>query len=134
MWTCPKCERRFKTTNQSHSCVPQDLGRLFLDRPDELVLAFDTLMREVLVWEPNSLGATQNAIVFTNRKAWLIVRPMRKELDVKIYQDEELDHGRIKKIHEYRGVYGHHFRIREEEEVDRELLELLRLGFDYAMR
>lgn len=40
MWTCPNCHRNFKTINQSHTCRDEDAGKLFLDRPDELVLAY----------------------------------------------------------------------------------------------
>ncbi len=83
MWTCPRCERQFKTRNQSHSCVTKSLDELFAKCPDHLLLAFDRLLSAVMEWEPISVGASQNTVVFTNKKAWLIVRPMRKELDVK---------------------------------------------------
>ena len=90
MWQCPRCERLFKTSNQSHSCVQQDMGLLFEGKSDQLVIAFDALMTAVLNWEPNHVGASKNAIVFTNKKAWLIVRPMTKELDVKFYYNETI--------------------------------------------
>jgi len=134
MWTCPKCERVFKTANQSHSCVPQDLGILFLDKPDHLVLAFDGIMSAVLQWEPNAMGASKNAIVFTNKKAWLIVRPMSKELDLKIYYDEIIPSPLVKKTTEYRGKHAHHIRIKEEIEITPQLLALLRKGFEFALR
>ena len=44
MWKCPRCERMFKTKNQSHSCVKQDIGIFFENRPDNLVIAFDSLI------------------------------------------------------------------------------------------
>ena len=59
MWTCPACQRQFKTANQSHSCVSTTIDDLFVDRPDHLVLAFDTLMTLVLHWEPVSFGASE---------------------------------------------------------------------------
>jgi hypothetical protein len=36
----------------------------------------------------DSVGASKNAIIFTNRKVWLIIRPMKEKLDVKFYYDE----------------------------------------------
>ncbi len=134
MWTCPSCERLFKTQNQSHSCVEQDLGILFENRSDNLVIAFDSLMTSVLNWEPNSIGASKNTIVFTNKKAWLIVRPMTKELDVKFYYDESLDGDVFKKITFYGGKYAHHIRIKDELEITSEVLDFLKIGFDFAMR
>ena len=134
MWTCLTCTRQFKTVNQSHSCVSQDLGRLFEGRPDHLVLAFDTLMTAVLDWQPQTVGASKNAIVFTNKKAWLIVKPLRAELDVKFYSDEILDSPLVKKITLWNKKQGHHVRLRDEREVTPALLTLLRRGYDFALR
>ena len=134
MWQCPRCERLFKTTNQSHSCVQQDMGLLFEGKPDQLVIAFDALMTAVLNWEPNHVGSSKNAIVFTNKKAWLIVKPMTKELDVKFYYAEPIEAPEIKKVTEWGGKHAHHIRIRSEEEISMEVLQLLRKGFNFAMR
>ncbi len=134
MWQCPICERLFKTPNQSHSCVEQDLGVFFENKPDNLVIAFDSLMTSVLNWEPNSVGVSKNAIIFTNKKAWLIVRPMTKELDVKFYYDESLDGDIFKKITFWGGKYAHHIRIRDEVEITSEVLDFLKIGFDFALK
>lgn len=134
MWTCPKCERVFKTPNQMHSCVNITIDDLFIDRPDHLVLAFDALLNAVMGWEPNHVGASKNTIVFTNKKAWLIVRPMKKELDIKFYHGEPIDDTIFKKITEYRSVYAHHIRIRDEQQLNEHIVELLRKGYDYAMK
>jgi len=134
MWKCSTCQRLFKTQNQSHSCVQQDLGIFFENKPDHLVIAFDSLMTSVLSWEPNSVGASKNAIIFTNKKAWLIVRPMKKELDVKFYFDESLDGDVFKKITFWGGKYAHHIRIKDEVEITSEVLDFLKIGFDFALK
>ncbi len=134
MWTCPKCECNFKTANQSHSCVNKDIDDFFENKPPELLLAFEKLLIEVVDWEPNTLGPTQHTVVFTNKKAWLIVKPMSKELDVKFYLDEKIDSPRIKKTHEYNGKFAHHIRVKNEEEVDGELFQLIRKGYNYALK
>ncbi|MDP5172372.1 MAG: DUF5655 domain-containing protein [Bacteroidia bacterium] len=133
MWTCPNCQRLFKTTNQSHTCVDTTIDDLFADRPDHLVLAFDAILQHVMMWEPNSVGASRYAVVFANSKAWLIVKPMTKELDVKFYHDSPIDHHRIKKVVDYGGKYAHHLRVSEEHEVNGEFLKLLKMGYDYAL-
>ncbi|MEM1320346.1 MAG: DUF5655 domain-containing protein [Bacteroidota bacterium] len=134
MWTCPRCERRFKTRNQSHMCVTKTLDELFENKPDHLLLAFDRLLTSVIDWEMNTVGASVNTVIFTNKKAWLIVRPMSKELDLKFYYHEPIESDRFKKITHYNKKYAHHIRVREEEEITSEVLELLRMGFDYAMQ
>lgn len=133
MWTCPKCNRQFKIRNQSHTCVKKDIGELFLDKPDELVLAYDTLYQMVIPWLPNSVGATTKAIVFTSKKAWLIVKPMKQELDLKFYYHEPIQSDLIKR----RGMMGrkhaHHIRVNHEDQVNGELLQLLKIGHDFSL-
>lgn len=134
MWTCPKCERNFKTNNQSHTCTNIDMGELFLGKPDALVLAFDTLLQLVAQWEPNSVGAAKNAIVFTSKKAWLIVRPMKLELDIKFYNDEIIVSEKVKKRSIFGENYAHHIRVTNPIQIDKELLDLIRIGHNYSLR
>ncbi len=110
------------------------MDRLFENKPDYLVLAFDTLMTEIMSWEPNTVGTSVNTIIFANKRTWLIIRPMTKELDVKFYASESIDNERFKKIQDYNGKFAHHLRVREEEEIDEEFLALLKIGYDYGMR
>lgn len=133
MWTCPTCERNFKSANQWHSCTQKDIGELFLDKPDELVLAFDTLVQQTASWGPMSIGAAKYSIVFASPKAWLIVKPMRRELDVKFYAEEVIPSERIRKTTAYGNKYAHHIRLRSEEEVDDEVLDLLKSGYRFSL-
>ena len=132
MWKCSKCNRDFKTQNQSHSCVKKDIGEFFIGKPDELVLAFDQIMTQVLTWQPNSFGASINTIVFTNTKAWLIVKAMKTELDLKFYYDEQLESLYIKKVTIFNKKYAHHIRINHESQITDELISLLKKGYEYA--
>ena len=115
-------------------CTTKDIGEVFLDKPDDLVLAFDKIATRVLSWEPSHMGASIHTIVFTNKKAWLIIKPMRKELDVKFYHEEKLDSHLVKKTTEYRNKFAHHIRVSNEHQIDQQFFELLRMGFDYAMQ
>lgn len=133
MWTCPTCNRKFKATNQHHMCTTKDIGELFLDKPDDLVLAFDRIMTSVMVWKPNDLGASIHSVVFTNKKAWLIIKPMRKELDVKFYYHEHIHSGLVKKYVKYPNKVAHHLRVSQEDDITSEFLGLLSMGYTYAM-
>jgi hypothetical protein len=97
MWTCQKCERNFKTRNQSHMCAIVSIDDLFIGKPDNLLIAFDALLVGVIDWHPGNVGATKKAIVFAKEKAWLIVKPMSKLLDIKFYSKEKFDHHLISK-------------------------------------
>lgn len=84
-WTCPNCERELPNPGQRHYCARVSLDSLFANRSPELVLVFDKILAEVADWEDVLVGTTPNCIVFTHRLTFLVVRPMRKELDIKFY-------------------------------------------------
>lgn len=115
-------------------CTTKDVGELFINKSDELVLAFDKIMTLVMSWKPNDMGASIHSVVFTNKKAWLIIKPMKSTLDVKFYYQERIDSQVIKKYTAYPNKLAHHIRIASEDEVTREVVELLRNGYDYAMQ
>ena len=111
MWTCPKCDRNFKSSNQWHMCTDKTIDELFEGKPDRLIVAFDKLLVSVIDWEPCSVGMSTKSIVFSKEKAWLIVRPMSKELDLKFYYSEVIQSPRIKKSSLWGKKYAHHIRI-----------------------
>ena len=84
-WICPKCERELPKPAQRHYCARVSLDSLFLGRPPELVLVFDKLLAEVADWDGVLVGITPNCIVFTRRLTFLVIRPLKKELDLKFY-------------------------------------------------
>ncbi|MGN7988762.1 DUF5655 domain-containing protein [Pedobacter sp. 22226] len=84
-WTCPKCDRELPWKDYRHYCQRVDLDSLFVGRSAELVLAFDKILAEVADWPNVLIGVTPNCIVFTKRVGFLIIRPMKKELDIKFY-------------------------------------------------
>ncbi len=110
------------------------MGELFVGKPDELVLAFNAILEGTTHWEPNTIGASINTIVFTSRKAWLIIRPMTKELDVKFYDHEKLESEALKKVSAFGKKYAHHIRLKSAEEVDAEVFRLLKIGHEYSLQ
>lgn len=84
-WTCPKCDRELPWAEYRHYCARVDLDTLFEGRSPELVFVFDKILAEVADWPKVLIGVTPNCIVFTRRVGFLIIRPMKKELDIKFY-------------------------------------------------
>jgi hypothetical protein len=98
-WTCPKCDRELPHAEHRHYCARVSLDSLFTGRPPDFVLAFDKILAEVADWEGVLVGVTPNCIVFTHKVAFLIIRPMKKVLDIKYYakngRKKEEKHTRI---------------------------------------
>jgi len=115
-------------------CVKKDIGELFIDKPDDLVLTYDAILQATESWSPNTQGASVHSIIFTSQKAWLIIKPMKKELDVKFYYHERIESDLVKKISKMGKKYGHHLRLSNEWEVSQPVIELLRMGFDFSLK
>ena len=84
-WTCPKCERELPWTDYRHYCQRVSLDTLFEGRSEELILVFDKILAEVADWPKVVISTTPNCIVFYRRTGFLIIRPMKKWLDIKFY-------------------------------------------------
>lgn len=137
MWNCPKCNRSFSVTNQSHMCNSITIEDIFASKPDDLLLAFDDVLLTVMDWEPNTVGAATKAIVFTNKRAWLIVRPMSKLLELSFYTDNAIVSPVLHKSGRYmKGStkFRHSIRLSGPGEVTPEVVDLLKLGYEFGMR
>ena len=136
IWTCEKCKREFFRKNQQHYCSEHTIEDLLENKSPDLVLAFDALLLAVAEWEPQVIGAGKAAIIFNNGKAWMVVRPMKTELDVSFFYDSILKSTVIKTArldNMGKNKYVHHIRLRSEDDVTPEVVDLLRKGFDFML-
>lgn len=117
MYTCPKCERELKNPNQWHNCVKVSIDSLFEGKAEELVLVFDKLLSEIIDWENVAVSTTQNCIVFVHHQTFLIIRPMKKQLDLKFYSEIVQEEFPIIKSIFYSGKYENHIRVSNMEEL-----------------
>ncbi len=110
-WTCPKCDRELLKENQWHNCVKVSIDSLFTGKDTDLVLIFDKILIEIADWEDVLISTTQNCIIFVHRQTFLIIRPMKKSLDLKFYSNEIQQGDLITKSIYYSGKYENHVRI-----------------------
>ena len=129
-WTCPKCERELRNPNQWHNCVKVSIDSLFAGKAPELVYLFDLLLGEIIDWEGVAVSTTQNCIVFVHHQTFLIIRPMRNQLDLKFYSDEELQLIIIKKSIPYGGRYENHIRLSAHDELQPDIMSLLKKSYN----
>jgi hypothetical protein len=48
MWICPKCCRRFRNTNQDHSCMVTDLESHFVNKLQNVMVTYSVIKNEVM--------------------------------------------------------------------------------------
>jgi hypothetical protein len=116
-WTCPKCDRELLRENYPHYCIKVSLDTLFEGTDAELILVFDKILAEVADWNGVIISTSKNCIVFVHRQTFLVIRPMKKMLDVKFYSAELLHDGLFSKSVFYSGKYEHHVRLSKTEQL-----------------
>jgi hypothetical protein len=111
MFTCPKCERQLRSLKQWHFCAKVQLGDLFKDKAEELEYIFDQLLAEIVDWEDVIISTTKNCVVFVHRKTFLVVKPMKKQLEIKFYSATENNDVAINKSILWNSKYENHVRL-----------------------
>jgi len=130
--TCSKCNRPLSRANAWHYCQEVDIDSLFLDKPDEVVLCFDTIFRVVSEWEGAAHSATKNCIVFIHNKTFLVIKPMKKWLEVKFMSDTPIDEERLHKQYQRGKRFEGVFRFEFEEQIDSKYFQLFRKSFEIS--
>ncbi len=128
-WTCPVCERELVKENQWHNCVKVSVDNLFTGAEAELILVFDKILAEVAEWPSVLVSTTQNCIVFVHRQTFLIIRPMKKVLDLKFYSGDLMHGGLITKSDHYSGKYENHVRISKAEQLTTTLFTYIQASY-----
>jgi hypothetical protein len=129
-WTCPKCDRELPKPEQRHYCARVSLDSLFDGRPAELILVFDKILAEVADWDEVLVGVTPNCIVFNRRWAFLIIRPMKKELDIKFYSKTAHPEKPVIKSVAVGAKFENHIRISLLDDLRPALFVYLRESYD----
>jgi len=129
MWTCPKCERELKNPNQWHYCIKVSMDSLFENKPEDLILVFDKLLSEIIDWENVAVSATKNCIVFVHNQTFLIVKPMKTQLDLKFYSETEQNEFPIIKSMAYSGKFENHIRVSKTEELTSEVYKFIKKSY-----
>jgi hypothetical protein len=84
----------------------------------------------VIDWEAVSVSATKNCIVFVRKQTFLVVRPMKKELDIKFYLPTYSDEFPVYKSTAYSAKYETHIRLSAPEDIDSTVLKLIKISYD----
>lgn len=129
MQTCPKCERELRNPNQWHNCVKVNIGDLFKNKAEEIEFIFDRLLAEIVEWENIGVSATKNCVVFVHHKTFLIVRPMKKQLDIKFYSEKEQTESPILKSLLWNSKYENHILISRLDELTTEIYNFIKQSY-----
>ena len=127
---CVKCGRPLTKEKSWHYCKQVSIDSLFGGKPKELVVVFNKLFAEVRSWQGVSASATKTCIVFIAAKTFLVVKVMKSELDLKFVLPEASDDFPIYKKVAYGKKLEHFIRLKDEEDLDGDVFNLIKKSFD----
>lgn len=130
LFTCENCDRPLTKKNSWHYCKKTDISSLFDGKSPELKLLFDKLMTEVSSWEGVQASASKTCIVFITTKTFLVVKVMKRELDLKFVLPEEMDAFPVYKIAKYGNKTEHYIRLGSEEDLDADVFSMIHQSYE----
>lgn len=129
-YTCPKCLRPLTKPNSWHYCQRISIESLFTGKPPELAEVFNALQKEVGSWKGVSASATKSCIVFIAAKTFLVVKVMKKELDLKFVLPEESDDFPIYKVAKYGNKLEHYIRLGSMDDLDGDVFRFIHQSYE----
>jgi Domain of unknown function (DUF5655) len=116
-YICPSCNRVLRTKNAWHYCKEVIIDDLFMNKSDEILLAFDRLLQVVAEWQNVEISATKNCVVFVNNKTFLVAKPLTRFLELKFYSKEHIEDEELYKLQLWGSKYEGIIRIKNENEL-----------------
>lgn len=122
LWTCPKCKRKFKKRNQSHSCTVYPVAKHLngKEKAKKLYNALTTQMKkEVGRFRIESLPC---CIHFVSTCTFAAVYALRDKIRIHFTLDHKLESPRISRFSQISAKrYMYSIDIKDEGEPDKEL-------------
>ena len=129
---CPHCERKLHNINAWHYCKKIEIDELFMDKSDEVLLAFDTILQKVASWENVEISATKNCIVFVKNKTFLVLKPMKKCLEAKFYSNNMFDDEALHKCSIWNSKYEGIMRFENERQLSQKFFHYVKNSYQIS--
>ena len=126
-WICPRCDRLFGRSGQSHDCAPGlSLEEYFETGPAHERPIFDVVMAHVESLGPVHADIVSVGVFLKNPRKFAELRPKDRWVAISFSLRRRAAHPTItRKVVEYGSRYWHVANVREPAEVDEALLALL---------
>ena len=126
LWTCPDCGKQYVTRNMWHSCVVVPLESHFVDRPRAWQL-FEAYRTALEAQGPITVSVSRTRIEIMTRARFTGAVVRKDHLRASLWLKRRVDSPRFVRIEHFgRNDWGHYFEIRDESDIDEELMTLAR--------
>jgi Domain of unknown function (DUF5655) len=126
-WTCPECGRQFRRTRQSHECAPaMTLDEYFSTGPPHERPVFEAVMAHLATLGPVHVEPVSVGIFLKRDGSFMELRPMERWVAMSFPLRRRAQHRTIvRKVMQWHGRYYHIANVRQPEDLDDALLDLI---------
>ena len=137
MWICPRCSQKFVNRNQSHSCGQFSVAGFLKGKPKPGVRLFRSFLRAYREVSPYELHPVKSRVALLTQMRFASINKLGEDfLDGHFVLVENLpDDSVIYKIDNLNDRhFVHHFRIRNESDINRRFRKYMKLAYDVGLR
>jgi hypothetical protein len=130
-WRCPRCDREFQRTGQSHTCLPgNSVAETFAKRPEQRAI-YDAAMKHLKKLGKVHADAVSVGVFLKTERKLAEFRPKTKWLTCYLFVEREIHDARIArtlKLGAHR--YMHEVKLRAVGDVDDQFCGWLSEAYD----
>lgn len=130
-WTCPNCKKKFKNTNQWHSCARVDPQGHFRNKPLLVRAIFDKLVGELGAFGRITVDSVKTSIQVRAASSFVSIKPKRDCLEIEFQLGHEADAFPVYRTIRVSKNRVLHFAVLEHpDDVDEQLVDWLRQAYE----
>lgn len=131
MWTCPECKRKFRTTNQSHSCMLADLDMHFRNKPEELRATYGKLLAVTQTFGPYDINVVQSAIFLKTKSTYVEVKTRKTHLIIMFFLGREVtDFPMSRAVRMSKNKVAHELLLQAPDDIDEQVIGWLKESYE----
>ncbi len=136
MWTCPNCTRKFKNTNQHHTCQLVEVTHIFKNRPPILKELYEKILEVANTFgEYRIESIPYEAIRLKTQSTFVSIKRKKDHLAISFYLDKLED---VPPVVKYRQMSKnrvvHVVPIDALEDIDDQLVDWMRRSYELVTK
>jgi hypothetical protein len=130
MWSCPKCNRSFKSANQYHSCAVIDIESHFKNKPQVIRDIFDKLTAVVKTIGETDINVVKSAIFLKKRTTFIEIKPKKEYVLIAFYLENEVtEFPVVRSLQTSKNRIAHVVHLQHPDEINTQLITWLKQSY-----
>ncbi len=131
MWTCPECKRKFRSTNQSHSCRLADPDMHFRNKPDTLRATYEKLLSVTREFGPYDINVVQSAIFLKTKSTYVEVKTRKTHLIIMFFLGREVTEFPMSRaVRMSKNKVAHELHVQQPDDIDEQVIRWLKESYE----